>query len=93
MEPASMGPIMAAATEYLAARPLPDRLTPLGKPLLVVFGELDRRWAPSSATDYEVVPGATVTMLAGVGHTPIVENPARTAAIVRDFADAVERVG
>jgi len=92
MEPPSMGPITAAATAYLAAGPLPRRLAPLGKPLLVVFGELDRRWAPASATDYEVVPGATVTMLAGVGHTPIVEKPVRTAAILRDFASAVERV-
>jgi len=32
-------------------------------------------------------------MLAGVGHTPIVEKPARTAAILRDFAGAVERIG
>ncbi|GMA23476.1 alpha/beta hydrolase [Luteimicrobium album] len=93
MELASLGAITAATTAYLADEPLPDRLAPLGKPLLVLFGELDRRWAPASADDYAVVPGATVTLLAGVGHSPILENPARTAAILLDFADAVERVG
>ncbi|MGC5168934.1 alpha/beta fold hydrolase [Luteimicrobium sp. DT211] len=93
MEPASMGAVIGATTSYLEERPLPARLEPLGKPLLVIFGELDRRWAPASAADYEVVPGATVALLPGVGHTPIIEDPDRTAAVLRDFADAVERDG
>jgi hypothetical protein len=28
-----------ASDDYLEQRPLPDRLTSLGKPLLVIFGE------------------------------------------------------
>jgi pimeloyl-ACP methyl ester carboxylesterase len=71
---------------YLEEKALPDRLAAVGKPLLVLFGEQDRRWRPSSATDYLAVPGARVEMLPDVGRTPIIEAPARTAELVLDFA-------
>ncbi|GAA2311617.1 alpha/beta hydrolase [Nonomuraea roseoviolacea subsp. roseoviolacea] len=74
-----------AAQDYLEQRRLPDRLKVLGKPLLVIFGEDDRRWRSSSAAGYLAVPGATVEMLPGVGHTPIVEDPPRTAALLLAF--------
>jgi pimeloyl-ACP methyl ester carboxylesterase len=70
---------------YLDERSLPERLAPLGKPLLVLFGEEDQRWRPSSAADYETVPGATVTMLPGIGHSPNLEDPPRTAAPLLAF--------
>ncbi|AXB43328.1 alpha/beta fold hydrolase [Amycolatopsis albispora] len=69
-----------AVRAYLDERSLPDRLAPLGKPLLVLFGEEDRRWRPSSAADYRAVPGATIRLLPGCGHSPNIEDPARTAA-------------
>lgn len=68
-----------AIRAYLGERSLPDRLAPLAKPLLVLFGDEDRRWRPASAADYRVVPGATVRMLPGLGHSPNLEDPARTA--------------
>lgn len=71
---------------YLEERPLPERLAPLGKPLLVIFGREDRRWRPSSAADYSAVPGAEVAMLPGLGHSPNIEDPARTAAPLLAFA-------
>jgi pimeloyl-ACP methyl ester carboxylesterase len=71
-----------ASRDYVRERPLPDRLAALGKPLLVIFGEEDRRWRPASAADYLAVPGARVEMLPGVGHSPILEDPARTAALL-----------
>jgi pimeloyl-ACP methyl ester carboxylesterase len=74
-----------ASRDYVRERPLPDRLAPLGKPLLVIFGEEDRRWRSSSAADYRVVPGAIVEMLPGLGHTPIREDPARTASCLLAF--------
>lgn len=77
---------MQASTAYLTRRALPDRLMALGKPLQVVFGDQDRRWRPSSAAEYRVVPGARVEMLPGAGHTPILEDPPRTAARVLSFA-------
>lgn len=77
---------MQASTAYLTRRALPDRLAVLGKPLQVIFGDQDRRWRPSSAADYRVVPGATVELLPGAGHTPILEDPPRTAALLLPFA-------
>jgi pimeloyl-ACP methyl ester carboxylesterase len=74
-----------ASRDYVQAQPLPDRLAPLGKPILVIFGEEDRRWRSSSAADYRSVPGARVETLPGLGHTPILEDPARTASSILAF--------
>lgn len=74
-----------ASRDYVKEQALPDRLAPLGKPLLVIFGEEDRRWRSSSAADYRAVPGARVDMLPGLGHTPILEDPARTASSLLSF--------
>jgi pimeloyl-ACP methyl ester carboxylesterase len=76
---------MLGTTEYLKERPLPDRLVALGKPLLVIFGADDRRWRSSSAADYRAVPGATVELLPGLGHSPILEDPPRAAAPLLAF--------
>jgi pimeloyl-ACP methyl ester carboxylesterase len=77
-----------ASDDYLRRSPIPERLTPLGKPLLVIFGADDRRWRSSSAADYRTVPGSTVELLPGVGHSPILEDPPRTAALLRPFVAA-----
>jgi pimeloyl-ACP methyl ester carboxylesterase len=77
---------MKASRDYLEQQALPDRLTVLGKPLLAIFGEEDRRWRSSSAADYRVVPGARVELLPGVGHSPILEDPPLTAAPLLAFA-------
>ena len=78
-----------ASRDYVREQALPDRLAPLGKPLLVIFGEEDRRWRSSSAADYRAVPGARVEMLPGLGHTPILEDPARTASCLLAFTAAL----
>jgi len=78
-----------AATAYLAERPLPDRLKGAGKPVLVIFGKEDKRWEPSSAMDYEVVPGARVVMLPAVGHSAMQEDPPRTARLLLGFSESV----
>lgn len=74
-----------ASRDYLREQPLPGRLAPLGKPLLVIFGEEDRRWRSSSAADYLAVPGARIEMLPGLGHMPMLEDPARTASCLLAF--------
>ncbi|MET8981921.1 alpha/beta fold hydrolase [Streptomyces sp. NPDC004539] len=76
---------MQATRDYLEQRALPDRLTALGKPLLVIFGEDDRRWRSSSAADYRAVPGTKVELLPGLGHSPILEDPPRTATPLLAF--------
>ncbi|MEV4127595.1 alpha/beta hydrolase [Nocardia sp. NPDC049707] len=76
----------AGAIDYLNQRALPDRLTALGKPLLVIFGEQDRRWRYSTSTAaYRTVPGATVVTMPGIGHSPQVEDPTRTAETLLSF--------
>ncbi len=79
---------MEAAREYLGERALPERLTAIGKPLQVIFGEQDRRWRSSSAGDYRAVPGARVEWLPGVGHSPPLEDPRRTAGLLLAFTAA-----
>ncbi|MCF6472157.1 alpha/beta fold hydrolase [Nonomuraea sp. MG754425] len=76
---------MLATRAYLEQRTLPDRLKVLGKPLLVIFGADDRRWRSSSAAGYRTVPGATVELLPGLGHSPLLEDPPRTAAPLLAF--------
>lgn len=78
---------MQASTAYLSQQALPDRLTALGKPVQVIFGVQDRRWRSSSAADYRIVPDADVALLPGAGHTPILEEPQRTAALLLSFAE------
>lgn len=78
---------MQASTAYINQRALPDRLMSLGKPLQVIFGDQDRRWRPSSAADYRLVPDAKIELLPGAGHTPILEDPPRTAALLLPFAE------
>ena len=75
-----------ASLAYLQQRPLPARLATLGKPLLVIFGTEDRRWRSTSAADYRAVPGARIEMLPGVGHSPLFEDPPRTAELLLAFA-------
>ncbi|MGW4164539.1 alpha/beta fold hydrolase [Streptomyces sp. NPDC004788] len=81
----SLTATMGAVRAYLAERALPERLTAVGKPLLVIFGEDDRRWRSSSASDYHAVPGAKVVLLPGLGHSPLLEDPPRTAADLLAF--------
>lgn len=76
---------------YIRDRTLPDRLTELGKPLLVVFGAEDARWRAASSEDYRVVPGARVVVLPGIGHTPMYEDPQTTCDLLLEFAAASAR--
>ena len=61
----------------------------VGNPLLVIFGERDQRWRSSSAGMYDAVAGASVELLPGVGHSPMIEDPARTAEVLVRFAGSV----
>jgi pimeloyl-ACP methyl ester carboxylesterase len=76
------------ALQYMAQQSLPDRLVALGIRVLVIFGTEDARYPSSSAADYRVVPGARVELLPGVGHTPMMEDPETTGALLRDFVAA-----
>jgi pimeloyl-ACP methyl ester carboxylesterase len=75
-----------ASEEFLKERPIPDRLAHLDLPTLVIFGSQDRRWQPSSVQDYRRVPRARIEILDGVGHTPMLEDPDTTGALLHGFA-------
>jgi pimeloyl-ACP methyl ester carboxylesterase len=75
--------------QYLRQRSMPDRLTALGLPVLVIFGADDKRWRSSSAAAYHAVPGGRVEMLPGAGHTPMMEDPQATGKLLLDFVAAV----
>ena len=77
-----------AGDNYLKNQALPDRLTALGLPVLVIFGADDHRWRSSSAAAYRAVPGARVELLPGVGHTPMQEDPQTTSTLLLDIAAA-----
>ena len=78
---------MAAFGPFVTAEPMQRRLTSLRKPVLVIFGTRDQI-AVGERHDlrlYRTVPGAIVATIAGAGHSPQVEAPQRTAALIRDF--------
>ncbi|MBO0706022.1 MAG: alpha/beta hydrolase, partial [Candidatus Dormibacteraeota bacterium] len=71
---------------YIAERSIPERLTDLDVPVLVVFGAADPRWDPSSARDYGVVPHVQIEMLPGVGHVAMLEAPDTLGRMLLEFA-------
>jgi pimeloyl-ACP methyl ester carboxylesterase len=62
---------------------LDDRIASTRLPVTVIFGAEDRIVDPKSADDFRDIPGAKVVVLPGIGHTPQMEAPARSAALVR----------
>jgi len=72
---------------YETENPVVDRLVALDPvpPLLVIFGSRDALEAPATAKLYERVPGARVVILDGPGHSPMVEAPEKTLALIKDF--------
>jgi pimeloyl-ACP methyl ester carboxylesterase len=70
---------------FIAQRDLPDRLRELMLPTLVIFGVEDRRWRASSTVEFGVVPNVAVELLPGVGHSPMLEDPDRTAELLTSF--------
>ncbi|MFR9776611.1 alpha/beta fold hydrolase [Micromonospora sp. MS34] len=86
----SLTAMSQAADDYLVEQALPARLAAVGQPVLVIFGQDDQRWrSSSSAAEYRRVPGARVELVSGVGHSPMLEDPQRTAVLISAFADTV----
>ena len=69
--------------DFTEADRLDDRIAATGLPVTVIFGAEDRIVNPQSADDYRDIPGAKVVVLPRIGHTPQMEAPARSAALVR----------
>ncbi|MGY1746415.1 alpha/beta fold hydrolase [Blastococcus sp. SYSU D00695] len=66
----------------------PDRVAELaatGVPVLVAHGLADDAWAPAAQADMAVRLGARHAVIPGAIHSPAVENPAETLAVLQDF--------
>jgi len=77
-----------------ALRGEPDRVAELaagGVPLMVACGEDDDAWQPSTQAEMATRLGARHEVIAGAAHSPAVEQPARTIAVLADFWRAVEQ--
>jgi pimeloyl-ACP methyl ester carboxylesterase len=76
-----------AEDEYSAAIPLNTRMRSTAVPLMVIFGAEDQIYdAEEALAAYRSVPGARVAMVEEAGHSPNVEQPQRTAALIEEFA-------
>jgi pimeloyl-ACP methyl ester carboxylesterase len=72
---------------YLRETRLDERLRRLELPALVVFGADDGFFrAEESAAAFRAVPGTTVEVLPGAGHSPNVECPDEVARLIRAHA-------
>lgn len=77
--------VLRRYSAYIAERSVPERLTALDVPVLVIFGAADPRWDPSSVHQYDAVPNARVEQLPDVGHLPMFEAPDSTSRLLLDF--------
>ena len=80
-----------ANDDYRDEIPLDERITQAAVPLLSIFGAEDQVCDPeTSQAAYEEVPGARTEAIESAGHSPNVEQPEESAALIERFAaDAV----
>jgi len=74
--------------DYSKEKGLDERMKESGQPLLVIMGAEEQIIddPPARLAEYrETVPGVQTELIEGVGHSPNVEAPARTAALVLGF--------
>jgi pimeloyl-ACP methyl ester carboxylesterase len=78
-----------AFDDYTGEKSLPERAAAIGKPLLAIMGAEEQIASDpreSLAAYREAYPEAQTKLIAGAGHSPNVEKPALTAALVLGFA-------
>jgi pimeloyl-ACP methyl ester carboxylesterase len=77
-----------AFDEYTNEEPLPERAAALHKPLLAIMGAEEQIASDpreSLAAYSAAVPTAKTKLIAGAGHSPEVEQPDQTAALILGF--------
>jgi pimeloyl-ACP methyl ester carboxylesterase len=76
-----------ANADYTEEIALNERLSQVPIPLLSIFGAEDQICDPELSQEaYSSVPGARVAEIANAGHSPNVEQPEKTAALIEEFA-------
>ena len=68
------------------AGPLDERLARTGRPTTVVYGRRDDSFDEGHVQRWRRVAGARVILIDGIGHSPQLEAPERTAQVILDFA-------
>jgi pimeloyl-ACP methyl ester carboxylesterase len=75
-----------AFDDYTGAEPLPERAAATGKPTLAIMGAEEQIASdPRAALAAYRAAGARTRLIQGAGHSPNVEKPAETAALVLAF--------
>jgi pimeloyl-ACP methyl ester carboxylesterase len=83
-----------SADDFIAAQPIASRIAATGVPLLWIDGSEDQIVdAEAVAEEFRAVPGAVTKLIDGVGHSPAVEAPKKTAGMILDFAGAAPVAG
>ena len=83
----------AAYDDYTDEEPLPQRAAATGKPTLAIMGAEEQiANDPSAVLAAYRAAGAETKLIQGAGHSPNVEKPAQTAALVLSFDQPVEAV-
>jgi pimeloyl-ACP methyl ester carboxylesterase len=78
----------AGSDDYSREEPLDQRMKATGKPLMVIMGAEEQIVEDPAArlAEYRrTYPGTRTKLIAGAGHSPNVEKPAETAALVLGF--------
>jgi pimeloyl-ACP methyl ester carboxylesterase len=70
------------SADYVDKGHLARDLRAVRVPRLVIFGKDDRLVKPAAAEQYRRDFGVPVTLVAGAGHSPMVEQPAETARLL-----------
>ncbi len=84
-----------AFDDYTAEKPLPQRGAAVAKPLLAIMGaeeQIAKDPRAALAAYRAGDPESTTRLVAGAGHSPNVEKPAQTAALVLGFAKSPPQV-
>jgi len=75
-----------AENEYSDATPLDQRLRKSGLPVMAIFGAEEQLYDPEkSLAAYAKLPDVRIELVKGAGHSPNVEKPGITAALVSSF--------
>jgi pimeloyl-ACP methyl ester carboxylesterase len=67
---------------FLDAMPLNRRAARLGMPILVIWGTHDQLVKDEALNDYRSLPGARIELVAGAGHSAMIERPSQTAQLI-----------
>ena len=62
-----------------------ERVAALGIPVRVIWGADDRLWPIEAADGYRGLDDVQILRLEGVGHSPMLEAPKKTAELIEAF--------